>query len=256
MSPVDVKQGREALAGREDHPAWGGTCRVPVAGNCLVSLCPLGPGGPPKTTTSRPPAPSREPSSSLSPPSRAYSSFQAKSSAIRVAPPPFRVPLYSPVSSPLQGPCLLWALIPQPGALSALWTGPSTSWDPFLYPLAPSSFQGPPLFFRSPLPPGSPPRAPTAHVGLTNAEGKEDKAEAAGEGPSGWGGEGNPTGVPLPTWPQGASWRPRFILPTLKREALQKLGWSPGHLPRPTQRHCRGFLSSGRAPSLGSFLEA
>ena len=154
MSPVDVKQGREALAGREDHPAWGGTCRVPVAGNCLVSLCPLGPGGPPKTTTSRPPAPSREPSSSLSPPSRAYSSFQAKSSAIRVAPHPsgspsiLQFPLPSKVlvfcgpSSPNQGLCLPSGLGPPPVGtpFSILWL-PLPSRGP-LYSSGAPSLQG------------------------------------------------------------------------------------------------------------------
>ena len=164
-------------------------------------------------------------------------------------------PLFSSFLSPPRSLSSVGPHPPTRGSVYPLdWA--STIWDPFLYPLAPSSFQGHPLFFRTPLPPGSPPRAPTAHVGPATAEGKEDKAEPARKGPSGWGGEGNPSGVPLPTRPQGASWRPRFILPTLKPEALQKLGWSPGHLPRPTQRHCRGFLSLGRAPSLGSSLEA
>lgn len=149
MGPVDVKQGREALAGREDHPAGGGTCRVPVAGNCLVSPCPLGPGAPPKTTTSGPPSTLQgaplQPLSSL----QGLLLFPGQVLGHPGGPPPFRVPLYSPVSSPLQGPCPLWALIPQPGALSTLWTGPPPSGtlslpsSSFLLPGAPSILQDP-----------------------------------------------------------------------------------------------------------------
>lgn len=154
MGPVDVKQGREAPAGREDHPAGGGNCRVPVAGNCLVFPCPLGPVASPKTTTSGPPSTLQgaplQPLSSL----QGLLLFPGQVLSHPGGPPPFRVPLCPPVPSPLQGPCPLWALIPQPGALSALWTGPPPSGTPFstlwlpppsrgtLYSSGPLSLQG------------------------------------------------------------------------------------------------------------------
>jgi len=119
-----------------------------------VFPCPLGPGASPKTTTSGPPSTLQgaplQPLSSL----QGLLLFPGQVLSHPGGPPPFRVPLCPPVPSPLQGPCPLWALIPQPGALSALWTGPPPSGTPFstlwlpppsrgtLYSSGPLSLQG------------------------------------------------------------------------------------------------------------------
>lgn len=173
-----------------------------------MSPCPLSPGEPPKTTTSR------TPSTLQGRPPQPLFSLQGS----------FLLPgqvLGHPGWTPtLQGPPLFYSflspprslssvgpLIPQPGALSALWTGPSTIGDPFSTLWLPPPSRGPPLSFRTPLPPGPPPRAPTAHVGPASAKGREDKASPFR------GRRGHPSGVPLPPRPQGASWRPRSYPP-------------------------------------------
>lgn len=153
MGPVDVKEKTEAPAGREGHPAWGGTCRVPVAGTCLVSPCPLGPGEPPQTTTSR--TPSTLQGALLQPLSSLQGSFLLPGQVLGHPgwPPTLQgPPLFSSFLSPPRSLSSVGPLIPQPGALSALWTGPSTIGDPCSTLWLPPPSRGPPSILQDPSP--------------------------------------------------------------------------------------------------------
>ena len=156
MGPVDVKEKREAPAGREGHPVWGR--HLQGSSSRQLPSVPL-PSRPWRASQDHhlqdplhppegpPPAPLLLPG--LIPPSR------PSPRPSRVAPLTFRVPLCSLVSSPLQGPCPLWApsspnqglclpsgLGPPPSGTTSLHSGSLLLPGAPLYPSGTLSLQG------------------------------------------------------------------------------------------------------------------
>lgn len=121
-------------------------------------------------------------------------------------------------------PSSIWPLTP-PRALSDFWTGLTIIQHPS-YPLVPFAFWGPPPSSMatlprgtlhppgqdlcSPGPPlssGTPPRAPSAHIGPVVAGRRGNGARPAGKAPPGMEEKGIHLVFPNP-WPQEASWGP------------------------------------------------